>query len=66
MPQKASIPQENLIHLEEKISGLAKEGETGLSGMEESGKAIMDLVDNNVQDADILAQVIGITSAGAK
>lgn len=54
-----------LNSLRRKISGLAKEGETGAFWYEESGKAIMDLVDNNVQDADILAQVIGITSAGA-
>lgn len=48
--------------LRRKIKGLVKEGEPNRFWYEESSKAILDITNNNIDDADKLAQAIAITS----
>lgn len=48
--------------LRRKIKGLVKEGEPNRFWYEESSKAILDITNNNIEDADKLAQAIAITS----
>ena len=48
--------------LRRKVKGLVKEGEPNRFWYEESSKAILDITNNNIEDADKLAQAIAITS----
>lgn len=50
--------------LRRKMRGLAKEGVSQRFWYEQSGQALLDITNNNKEDADKLAQVIAITSPG--
>lgn len=50
--------------LRRKMGGLAKEGVSQRFWYEQSGQSLLDITNNNKEDADKLAQVIAITSPG--
>ena len=50
--------------LRRKMAGLAKEGVSQRFWYEQSGQSLLDITNNNKEDADKLAQVIAITSPG--
>jgi hypothetical protein len=50
--------------LRRKMRGLAKEGVSQRFWYEQSGQALLDITNNNKENADKLAQVIAITSPG--
>jgi hypothetical protein len=52
--------------LRRKMRGLAEQGVSQRFWYEQSGQALLDITNNNKEDADKLAQVIAITSPGNK
>lgn len=50
--------------LRRKMKGLAEEGKSAKFWYEQSGEALLNITNNNKEDADKLAQVIAITSPG--
>ena len=63
-PPGTTSPQK-LASIRRKMEKVAREGEPGRFWYERSGKAILDMVGGDVDEADKIAQAIAITSAGS-
>ena len=63
-PPGTASPQK-LASIRRKMEKVAREGEPGRFWYERSGKAILDMVGGDVDEADKIAQAIAITSAGS-